>query len=75
MIELFKYKEDCCGCTACKNICPKNAITMKRDEEGFSYPSIDSDLCIECNLCKINAAVVWFYCFILFLYLCRRCIA
>lgn len=52
MIELFKYKEDCCGCTACKNICPKNAITMKRDEEGFSYPSIDSNLCIECNLCK-----------------------
>lgn len=45
-------KKDCCGCTACENICPKQAITMKADEEGFLYPFIDYDLCTNCNLCR-----------------------
>lgn len=51
-MELFKEKHNCCGCTACMNICPKNAITMKTDEKGFKYPSINSDKCIECGACK-----------------------
>ena len=45
-------KEDCCGCTACANICPKDAITMKQDKEGFLYPSIDKEKCIDCGICK-----------------------
>lgn len=44
-------KEKCTGCSACKNICPKGAITMKEDEEGFLYPEINEELCINCNLC------------------------
>lgn len=52
MIQLYKNKEQCCGCTACKNICPRHAITMKSDEEGFLYPIIDKDKCIKCKLCK-----------------------
>jgi coenzyme F420-reducing hydrogenase beta subunit len=42
----------CCGCTACMNICPTNAITMVADKEGFKYPVIDEDKCIHCNLCR-----------------------
>lgn len=45
-------KELCCGCTACKNICPKNAIEMVQDEEGFLYPKVDKEKCIECGKCK-----------------------
>ena len=45
-------KEDCCGCTACANICPKGAIEMKEDNEGFLYPTINKDKCIDCGLCK-----------------------
>ena len=30
MIEVNK-KQDCCGCTACAAICPKDAIIMKED--------------------------------------------
>ncbi|QUO31259.1 Coenzyme F420 hydrogenase/dehydrogenase, beta subunit C-terminal domain [Faecalicatena sp. Marseille-Q4148] len=41
----------CCGCSACANKCPKNAITMRYDQEGFLYPTIDDKLCIECGLC------------------------
>lgn len=52
MIELFKTKKDCCGCAACMNVCPKQAITMKADENGFIFPEINWDLCIECELCK-----------------------
>lgn len=48
---LFEKKEDCCGCTACYAICPKNAITMQPDEEGFLYPMIDEEECVDCKSC------------------------
>lgn len=51
MIIQFKEKKDCCGCAACMNICPKQAITMKPDADGFVFPKIDHDLCIECGKC------------------------
>ena len=41
----------CTGCTACASGCPKDAITMERDREGFSYPVIDSGACIRCGRC------------------------
>ena len=51
MIEI-KDKSMCCGCTACKNICPKNAIEMVEDEEGFLYPKVDKEKCVNCGLCE-----------------------
>lgn len=48
---LFENKENCCGCTACYSICPKNAIVMKYDEEGFLYPIIDAVKCVCCKMC------------------------
>lgn len=50
MIEI-QNKADCCGCTACYNICPKNCISMQYDNEGFRYPIVDTNKCINCNLC------------------------
>ena len=44
-------RADCSGCSACANICSKNAITMTRDAEGFAYPKIDPALCIKCGRC------------------------
>ncbi len=52
MIELYKSKDDCCGCGACMNACPRKAITMKEDEYGFIYPVIDQNLCIGCHACN-----------------------
>lgn len=43
---------DCYGCYACKEICPKDAITMKRDGEGFDFPCVDKNLCVDCGLCE-----------------------
>lgn len=45
-------KLKCCACTACKNICPKQAIEMLSDEKGFLYPKIDDNKCIKCGLCE-----------------------
>lgn len=45
-------KSKCCACTACKNICPKQAIEMLPDEKGFLYPKIDENKCIKCGLCE-----------------------
>lgn len=51
-------KNKCTGCTACKNICPKKAISMQKDEEGFMYPVIDQAKCINCGLCKKTCPVI-----------------
>ena len=48
---LYERKEDCCGCTACYAICPKSAIKMVEDEEGFEYPQIDEKICVRCRMC------------------------
>lgn len=43
---------NCCGCGACVNKCPKGAISMKPNKEGFLHPEIDKDLCVECGACE-----------------------
>ena len=48
----IQNKTDCCGCNACGDICPKNAITFGTDPEGFWYPEVDPCKCIECGLCE-----------------------
>ena len=48
---LYKRKEECCGCTACLAICPKEAISMAADEEGFEYPYVDKNKCVRCYQC------------------------
>lgn len=45
-------KKDCCGCNSCGDVCPMNAITFKTDFEGFWYPEINMDKCIDCHLCE-----------------------
>lgn len=60
MIEI-QDKMECCGCSACANVCPVTAIKMEPDEEGFLYPNVDTDTCINCGKCNrvcpiINAA-------------------
>ena len=52
-IELLLKDErkNCCGCGACENICPADAIVLVSDETGFLYPKVDIVKCIECRNC------------------------
>lgn len=52
MKTVFSNKDMCCGCTACESSCPKNAINMSYDEQGFAYPEIDQSICVDCGICK-----------------------
>ena len=49
--KIYDKSENCSGCTACQSICPKNAISMREDAEGFFYPDINSEKCIKCKKC------------------------
>lgn len=44
-------REQCCGCSACAAICPKDAIAMVSDDQGFLYAAVDENKCVDCNLC------------------------
>ena len=46
-----KAKSDCCGCSACADICPVQAIKMEIDSEGFLYPFVNKERCIHCGKC------------------------
>lgn len=51
-MQLIDTKKSCCACTACESICPKQAISMLPDENGFIYPYVAAEKCINCNLCQ-----------------------
>ena len=48
----IQNKVYCCGCNACGDACPKQAITFKTDNEGFWYPEVNMNKCIDCGLCE-----------------------
>lgn len=53
----IKEKADCCGCGACRDVCPTQAIRLITDEEGFLYPVADADQCIGCGKCDRTCPV------------------
>lgn len=50
-MELFEKREACCGCGACRDVCPVGAIRMVSDPEGFRYPQVDKEKCVGCRQC------------------------
>lgn len=57
MITITK-REECCGCSACQQICPRQCITLEPDKEGFWYPQIDHNFCTNCHLCEKACPVI-----------------
>lgn len=44
-------RDECTGCMACRFVCPRSAIDMSENAEGFLYPRVNKDQCIDCGLC------------------------
>lgn len=48
----FDFVKNCYGCGLCKSVCPKKAIEMKENKDGFLNPVIDMSKCVQCGLCE-----------------------
>lgn len=57
-MENVLEKNKCSGCSACANACPKNAIEMIKNEDGFIHPKINKHKCVNCGLCKKTCPVL-----------------
>lgn len=42
----------CTGCSACRAACPRDALRMVPDAEGFLRPEIDPGRCVGCGMCE-----------------------
>ncbi len=51
-------KAQCCGCSACANVCPKACIEMQEDDEGFLYPMVRENECIKCSCCEKACPII-----------------
>lgn len=51
MIDKLSVK-DCALCGSCADACPVSAITYETAYKDFSYPKVNPDKCIGCNLCE-----------------------
>ena len=52
--------KNCCGCRACEQICPRQCITIVKDNEGFLVPKINEKDCSNCGVCYKSCAQTGF---------------
>lgn len=57
-IKILHIDEKCTGCGSCVSICPKNALQLEYDKEGFYYPLLNAEKCINCKLCEAACHVL-----------------
>ena len=50
-INDISAKRNCTSCQMCAAVCPKNAINISLDADGFYRPIINDELCVDCGLC------------------------
>ena len=51
-------ESECCGCAACTNACQVDAIRMEEGKEGFVFPKVDLNTCIQCGKCVKTCPVL-----------------
>ena len=50
-IEDKNTLRECTSCQVCGAVCPKEAIHIELNKDGFYRPIIDKDNCIDCGIC------------------------
>lgn len=58
MQRIIDNEDSCSGCHACFSVCPVGCIQMEPNKEGFLYPIINQELCINCGLCQRTCDIV-----------------
>lgn len=48
----YDFNQECCGCSACIDACPKRCIKQTTNQYGFIVPEVDASVCIDCHLCE-----------------------
>ena len=51
-MRIEEITDTCTACGACASECPMQCITLPMDTEGFYYPRIDKDKCVQCKKCE-----------------------
>lgn len=52
MYLISKNEFECCGCSACEQVCAHGALRMEENKDGFVFPVKDTDKCTDCGLCE-----------------------
>lgn len=51
-LRILEINDTCTGCGACVSACAKGALTLEYNKEGFYYPTLNPDACVDCHLCE-----------------------
>ena len=57
-LKILDIHETCTGCGACVSACAKGALTLEYNEEGFYYPRLNTEMCVNCRLCEKACHVI-----------------
>lgn len=60
-MNCYPFKQDkklCSGCGACAQACSHQALKMQPNSEGFLYPILDEEKCIQCGLCDVICPMI-----------------
>lgn len=58
MNNISIVEKKCFGCRSCEHICPQKCISFTEDNEGFIFPKIDVEKCINCGKCVLHCPVM-----------------
>lgn len=47
----------CCCCENCILVCPRKAVSIGLNDEGFWYPVVETSKCINCGLCDKSCPI------------------
>lgn len=54
--NIARFNSHCCGCGACVAVCPRHAIAMEKNYQGFYYPTVNERKCVNCGKCLQQCA-------------------
>lgn len=58
LLKILHIEDTCTGCGACVSSCPKQALCLSYDKEGFYVPRLDAKKCINCKICEKSCHVL-----------------